>query len=96
MNRKYYLATVLLVITLLSACAGPQLKWSDAGKIKAGMTTEEVTQILGEPNAVSSRDGKLYYTWASRRLCQGSRAVTIDFKDNKVTDAPAIPNTFKD
>jgi outer membrane protein assembly factor BamE (lipoprotein component of BamABCDE complex) len=96
MNRKYYLVTVLLSLALLSACAGPQFKWSDASKIKAGMTTEEVTQILGEPNAVSSHDGKIYYTWASRRMCKGSRAITIDFKDNKVTEAPAIPNSFKD
>lgn len=96
MNRRLYLAPLLIAMMLLGACAGPQFKWSDAGKIKSGMTTEEVTQIMGEPNGVSSHDGKLYYTWASRRMCKGSRVITIDFKDNKVTDAPAIPNSFKD
>ena len=96
MNRKYYFMIAVLAITLLSACAGPQFKWSDAGKIKSGMTTEEVTQIMGEPNGVSSNDGKLFYTWASRKMCKGSRAITIEFKENKVTEAPAIPSSFKD
>lgn len=96
MNRKYYPLAILFSVTLLSACAGPQFKWGDAGKIKSGMSTEEVTQLMGEPNAISSRDGKLFYTWASRRMCKGSRAITVDFKDNKVTDAPAVPTSFKD
>jgi len=96
MSRKYYFVTVVVAVTLLSACAGPQFKWSDAGKIKSGMTAEEVSQIMGEPNGVSSHDGKLFYTWASRRMCKGSRAITVEFKDNKVTDAPAVPNSIKD
>jgi outer membrane protein assembly factor BamE (lipoprotein component of BamABCDE complex) len=96
MIRNIHAFAITSIVVLLSACSGPQLKWSDAGKIKSGMSTEEVTHIMGEPNVVASRDGKLFYTWASRGICKGSRAVTIEFKENKVTDAPAVPSTFKD
>lgn len=94
--RNFHATAILSSAVFLSACAGPQFKWSDAGKIKSGMSSEEVTQIMGEPNAVASRDGKLFYTWASRRMCKGSRAVTIELKENKVTEAPAIPTSIKD
>lgn len=94
MTRK--LIVLLCAMTLLSACAGPQFKWADARKIKTGMTTDEVTQIMGEPNAIFSQDGKLLYTWSSVGMCKGSRAVRIEFKDDKVTDAPAVPKSFKD
>jgi len=96
MIRNIHLATIFFSVVFLGACAGPQFKWSDAGKIKSGMSSEEVTRIMGDPNIVASRDGKLFYTWASRGMCQGSRAVTIEFKENKVTDAPAVPTSFKD
>ena len=96
MNIKFYFVAAMLAITLLSACAGPQFNWSDASKIKSGMTTEEVTKILGDPNGVTSNDGKLFYTWTSRRMCKGSRSITIEFKENKVTEAPAIPSSYKD
>ena len=96
MIRNIYSLALLSSLFFLGACAGPQFKWSDAGKIKSGMSTEEVTQIMGEPNAVASRDGKLFYTWASRQMCKGSRAVTVEFKENKVTDPPAVPTSFKD
>ena len=87
---------LLLVCTLVAGCAGTQFKWSDARKIKTGMTTDEVTQLLGEPNGIVSRDGILIYSWSYISLASGSRAIRIEFKDNKVTEAPAVPNSFKD
>ena len=94
--RNLFIPTILLVVALITGCAGNQIKWGDARKIKSGMTTEEVTQILGEPNGIYSRDGKLIYSWYSVSLNNGSRGIRIEFKDNKVTDAPAVPESFKD
>jgi hypothetical protein len=94
--NKYFIPTILLAVTLITGCAGPQIKWSDARKIKSGMTTEEVFQILGQPIGVYSREGMLIYSWTSVSLTNGSRGIRIEFKDDKVTDAPAVPNSFKD
>jgi hypothetical protein len=94
--KQLVLAIILIVSIFVAGCAGPQIKWNDARKIKSGMTTEEVTRILGEPNGVFSREGKLIYSWYSVSLANGSRGIRIEFKDNKVTDAPAVPDSFKD
>lgn len=96
MLQKRFLLMIFLASTLIAGCAGTSFKWSDARKIKAGMTTDEVTQLLGEPNGIVSRDGVLIYSWSSVSLSSGSRAIRIEFKDNKVTDTPAVPNSFKD
>ena len=87
---------LLLVCTLVAGCAGTQFKWSDVRKIKTGMTTDEVTQLLGEQNGIASRDGILVYSLSYVSLARRSRAIRIEFKDNKVSDAPAVPNSFKD
>ena len=96
MIRNIHAVAILSTLFFLCGCSSPQFKWSDAGKIKSGMSSEEVSRIMGDPNVVASRDGKLFYTWASTGICKGSRAVTIEFKENKVTDAPAVPTSFKD
>lgn len=94
--KVYLLPTILLAISLTTGCAGSQIKWTDVRKIKSGMTSEEVIRILGEPKGVYSRDGKIMFSWSSVSLANGSRGIRIEFKDNKVSDAPAVPDSFKD
>jgi hypothetical protein len=60
------------------------------------MSSEEVIQIMGQPNGIHSQEGKLIYSWYSASLLNGNRGMRIEFKDNKVTEAPAVPNSFKD
>jgi hypothetical protein len=96
MMKKHFILSILLSATLLSACTGTQFKWSDARKINVGMSSEEVIQIMGQPNGIHSQEGKLIYSWYSASLLNGNRGMRIEFKDNKVTEAPAVPNSFKD
>jgi hypothetical protein len=96
MMKKHFILSVLLAASLLSACAGSQFKWSDARKINTGMTSEEVILIMGQPNGIYSQEGKLIYSWYSASLINGNRGIKIEFKANKVTEAPAVPNSFKD
>jgi hypothetical protein len=96
MMKKHFIPSILLAASLLSACAGTQFKWNDVRKINAGMTSEEVIQIMGQPNGIYSQEGKLIYSWYSASLINGNRVVRIEIKDNKVTEAPAVPNSFKD
>jgi hypothetical protein len=96
MMKMRFRLSILLAVSLLSACAGTQFKWSDARKINAGMASEEVIQIMGQPNGIYSREGKLIYSWYSASLINGNKAIRIEFKDNKVTEAPAVPSSFKD
>lgn len=94
MNR---LKLFTLILLFLTACAGTSFKWDDARKITPGMTTDEVTKLIGTPNTVTSRNGVLIYVWVYvNSLSGGSRTLRVDFKDNKVMAAPPIPDSFKD
>lgn len=90
------LVILLLSITILYGCVGTPIKWDDARKIKAGMTTEEVTLIMGKPMSVTARDGILIYVWVYVGFDYTSKTLRIDFKDNKAITAPPIPDSFKD
>ncbi len=94
--KKHFILSILLAASLLSACAGTQFKWNNVRKINAGMTSDEVIQIMGQPNGIYSQEGKLIYSWYSANLFNGNRGIKIEFRDNKVTEAPAVPNSFKD
>ncbi len=96
MMKKHFILSILLAASLLSACAGTQFKWNNVRKINAGMTSDEVIQIMGQPNGIYSQEGKLIYSWYSANLFNGNRGIKIEFRDNKVTEAPAVPNSFKD
>lgn len=87
----------LLCLLFLTACAGTSFKWDDARKITPGMTTTEVTQLIGPPNNVTSRDGIVIYLWVYVNSLSGkTRTLRVDFKDNKAMGAPPIPDSFKD
>jgi len=83
------------VFAALAACAGTPFKWDDARKITEGMTTKEVTALVGAPNSVSSHGDSLIYVWVYVSSFSGSRTLTITFKDGKVTKAPPIPAEYQ-
>ena len=87
---------IILTVLLLTACAGTAFKWSDARKITPGMTTQEVSQLIGQPTSVTSRDGVLIYVWVWVNTFSGTRSLRVDFKDNKAITAPPIPDSFQD
>ncbi len=87
---------IILTVLLLTACAGTAFKWSDARKITPGMTTQEVSQLIGQPTSVTSRDGVLIYVWVWVNTFSGTRSLRVDFKDNKAITAPPIPDSFHD
>lgn len=79
----------------LTACAGTPFEWNSARQIQTGMTTEEVTKLVGTPNNVSAQGDTVRYVWVYVSSFSGSRTLAIDFKDNKVIQAPPIPAQFK-
>lgn len=87
---------LLVVITTLtiSGCAGTPFEWNAARKIKAGMTTEEVTSLVGAPNNVRAQGDTIRYVWVYMDAFQGSRTLVVEFKDGKAIKAPPIPDSF--
>lgn len=79
----------------LAACAGTPFKWDDARKIKEGMSTQEVSALVGTPNSVRAQDDVLRYVWVYVNSLEGTRTLVVDFKDDKVIKAPPIPEEFK-
>lgn len=85
----------LLSIVLLTACAGTNFEWDNARQIKAGMTEQEVTNIMGAPYLVRSESGKLTWVWSYANTFDGVKTVSVIFVDGKVTEPPPIPASFK-
>lgn len=84
----------LIAALLISACAGTPFEWDAARKIKAGMTVNEVTQLVGTPNNIRAQGETITYVWVYVDSFQGSRTLVIEFKDGKVLKAPPIPDSF--
>jgi len=86
---------VIAFALVLFGCAGTSFEWDQARQIKAGMTTDEVTKLVGKPTLVKSQDGGLRYVWTYISSFSGIRTLVVDFKDGKVIKAPPIPDDFK-
>lgn len=90
---KKYLA--ILLCAALIGCAGTAFKWSDARQLQAGMTTAEVTRIMGKPYSVTAAGEKLIYTWVEVSPFGGTKSLAIVFLDGKVAKAPQIPPEYR-
>jgi len=91
---KKLLMTVVCVI--LVGCAGTSFGWSSARQVKSGMTTQEVTKIMGAPYSVTSTGGKMIYVWSSANGFTGSvKTLAVVFVDGKVITAPTVPEEYK-
>jgi outer membrane protein assembly factor BamE (lipoprotein component of BamABCDE complex) len=91
--KKLFL--LLLAAIIFSGCAGTRFSWDDARKIKAGMTTNEVTQLIGFPNDIASTGDMVRYTWVFvNGITFSNRTLSIAFKDGKVAETPKIPESF--
>lgn len=85
----------LFLAFTLAACAGTNFTWDTARQIKAGMTEQEVTSIMGPPYLVKSESGKLTWVWSYADAFNGTKVVSVVFSDGKVAEAPAIPQSFR-
>lgn len=87
----------LFAFLVLSACAGTPFKWGDARRIEAGMTTAQVTQLIGPPNNVSARGDTVRYVWVWVNTLAGTtKTLTVDFSGGRAIKAPPIPPEFTD
>lgn len=89
------IAAALLLTLCLTACAGTAFNWDSARQIKAGMTEQDVTAIMGSPYLVKSESGKLTWVWSYADAFAGAKSVSVVFVDGKVAEPPPIPASFK-
>ena len=85
-------------LLLLTACAGSgSFQWDSARQIKQGMTYEQVIRLIGPPYRTEGRgNGVVRYTWVHANGFTGySQWLMLEIKDNKVMQAPHVPNTLK-
>lgn len=91
---KYFY--IVLMLLFLSACAGTPFKWDDARKIQAGMTTQEVTALIGPPYSITASGDVVRYVWVEVSMIDhSSKTLRIDFRDSKAVKAPPIPSEFQ-
>ncbi|MCX2546497.1 hypothetical protein [Pseudomonas sp. COW5] len=88
-------ATAVLALAL-SGCAGTDFTYDEARKVKAGMTEDEVTQIMGPPYSVVSRSEGQMWVWShANGMTDASRVISFKMVDGKVAEVPTIPASFK-
>jgi len=87
---------IAILALSLAACAGTPFKWEAARQIRQGMTTTEVTQLVGSPNTVKAQGDTLIYVWVYVNSFSGTRTLRVDFRDGKAISAPPIPPEFQD
>lgn len=97
MNR---LVTLLLACTMLFGCAtaGTKFDFANARQLQAGMTEQEVTQLMGKPMSVTARGQSQIWVWSFAKagvFSVDSKSVSVIFTDGRVSEAPTIPNSFK-
>lgn len=89
-----FIALILMFVT--GTAEAKKIKWDDARKIQIGMTTTEVTKLMGKPYQISTNAEVVRYLWISINAFTGSsRSLYIDFIDGKVAAVPVIPPEFK-
>lgn len=96
MKRIKIAAASVILAVAVTACAGTPFKWNDARQIRPGMTTAQVTQLVGKPNTVKSQGDTLIYVWVYVNGFSGTRTLRVDFRDGKAISAPPIPLEFQD
>ena len=79
---------IIAACLTLSGCAGTNFEWDNARQIKAGMTEQEVTNLMGAPYLVRSESGKLTWVWSYANTFDGVKTVSVVFVDGKVTEPP--------
>lgn len=91
------LISLLLVTLVLGGCVhGTQFNWDQARQIRSGMTTAQVSEIMGKPYLVKSGNGMVRYVWtAVDGLTFETKTLAVDFVDGKVVNPPPIPTEFK-
>lgn len=84
-----------LTYTLLTACAGTAFNWSSARQIRAGMSEQEVTAIMGDPYLVTSNANGVIWVWSHANALGASISLSVVFRDGKVVTPPPIPESFR-
>jgi hypothetical protein len=83
---------LVLLLMLMLGCTGRRITKSNVDQVAEGMSKKQVESILGPPTDIDNKDFVIMKktTYIYR---QGKDAVTIVFKDDKVTDKQ---NTISD
>lgn len=86
----------LAAAALCAACAGSDFQWSQARQIKAGMTADEVSALMGPPTARREQPFGETWTWAYMNPREGSaRAVSVGLHDGRVIFGPGVARSFE-
>ena len=84
-RRLSRLLLMLLLVLLLGGCVGRRITKANVDEVAEGMSKKQVESILGPPTELDNKDFVIMKktTYIYR---QGKDAVTIIFKDDKVTE----------
>lgn len=96
MHKLKALLLIAALIVFSAAAEAKKIKWDGMRQITVGMTTSQVSKLVGKPQSVYSMNGKLYYSWSSWSYFGGAmQIVSIEFTDGKVTVPPSVPEEAK-
>lgn len=87
--------TVLALAAILAGCAGTNFSFDQARRVKVGMTSAQLTELMGRPYSVISKNGAEVWVWSRANGFTGSsRAVSFTVRNGIVEAVPDIPDSF--
>jgi hypothetical protein len=95
MKNKILASSLALLLFVCAACVGTPFAWSSARQVKVGMTTTELTQIMGKPLTMSSSGENEVWAWNYGTGLGTGGYFAVVIKDGKVIEVPQIPDQLK-
>jgi hypothetical protein len=94
--KRLIFAFFVAAALISSPVDAKKISWDNARKIQVGMTTEQVTKLMGKPTSVSvTSDGRVRYIWVHVGMFTlATQSLYIDFIDGKAAAVPVIPDEF--
>jgi outer membrane protein assembly factor BamE (lipoprotein component of BamABCDE complex) len=85
---------LLAAALFITGCAGSQFQWHEAARVRVGMTTAQVQQIMGRPYSVVTQGETERWIWSyADVMFTGSvRSFSIQVKNGRVIEVPRIPS----
>lgn len=95
MIKKLIAVGAMVVLTGCATGSG-KINWDNARQVKADMTQQEVTKLMGQPYQIrSTGQGEVQWIWVHvNPITFASASASLTFKDGRVSDVWEIPDTF--
>lgn len=94
MLRQINRMVLAMTLVVLAGCAGTSFTFSEASRVKVGMTEDQLYEIMGNPYMRISKEESQQWVYSHATAFSGAKSVSFETKDGVVSRVPYIPKDF--